>query len=562
MWGNASAESDNEESGVSSISKEKLTEQKIMKNNVLVTAKIRKLMLRIELWNIYEKIFLSNDPSIKNKNRAAGELLDDALAGQKTAQKRIATIFSSDGTIENWESVISKLKFFEDESDTIPLVSTEDTTIPVTEHLVEVRTSDDRVIKEVTMDFTTDTYQLACEIQVEHRLPADEIEYMQGMLQHELLGLVRDGMNKQREKLKSIQKKTAIIEHLVMLNENVSMKFMKTSKMYDTSSSHLKASAAATTSSPTPSFLTTGNRTPVSSNNRTLVHFNKLIIDERRKLDQVEQEMVKLFKKMGKMSATDYYQTKSDIPIFTNGKEIPPEKKPNTPGKSKKNTSGGGGSAPSPNGKSGNRRASVSLRSVMMQAAPIPPMSLDEGDEDDEEGDTFGSFSGGGGVGGMFSPMKSPGQGFSSNKEEEEEEEMNTFGLSDHEIEKKLLFRSSEKDRNLLILENKRLRDIINSADLQFSDADLNNENKGNVNMTDTIAPVGAVSNLDDGDLRGLISELNSWDIERDELDGQIDDLNDKKDEMKRKILKQKERKQKKIADKEHLKLSMLTMSR
>ena len=45
-------------------------------------------MLRIELWNIYEKVFLSNDPSIKNKNRAAGELLEDALEGQKTAQKR------------------------------------------------------------------------------------------------------------------------------------------------------------------------------------------------------------------------------------------------------------------------------------------------------------------------------------------------------------------------------------------------------------------------------------------------------------------------------------------
>jgi len=551
-----------DDTGGSSISKEKLTEQKIMKSNVLVTAKIRKLMLRIELWNIYEKIFLSNDPSIKNKNRAAGELLDDALTGQKTAQKRIATIFSSDGIIENWETVISKLKFFEDESDTVPLVSTEDTSIPVTEQLIQVRTSDDRVIKEVTLDYTTDTYQLACEIQVEHRLPADEIEYMQGMLQHEMLGLVRDGMNKQREKLKSIQKKTAIIEHLVMLNENVSMKFMKTSKMYDTSSTHLKATSAAASAPTTPSFQT-GNRTPVSSKNRTLVHFNKLIIDERRKLDQVEQEMVKLFKKMGKMSAADYYKTKSDIPIFTNGKEIPPEKKPNTPGKSKNASSAGGGSAPSPSGKSGNRRASVSLRSVMMQSTPMAPMSLDEGDEDDEEGDTFGSFSGGGGTGGMFSPMKSPGQGLSSNKgEEEEEEEMNTFGLSDHEIEKKLLFRNSEKDRNLLILENKRLRDIINSADLYFSDADLKTKSGDDVDWTESIAPAGAVTNLDDGDLRGLISELNSWDIERDELDGQIDDLNDKKDEMKRKIQKQKERKQKKIADKEHLKLSMLSMSR
>ena len=43
----------------------------------------------------------------------------------------------------------------------------------------------------------------------------------------------------------------------------------------------------------------------------------------------------------------------------------------------------------------------------------------------------------------------------------EEEDEMNTFGLSDHEIAKKLLFRMSEKDRTSLILENRRLREQI-----------------------------------------------------------------------------------------------------
>jgi hypothetical protein len=188
VWGNVPHIDDidsNMDNTSGKISKEKLTEQKIMKNNVLVTAKIRKLMLRIELWNIYEKIFLiSDDKNIKNKNRAAAELLDFALDGQISAQKRIATIFSSDGIIENWETVISKLKYFEDESDTIPLVSTEDTNIPVTEQIVQVRTSDDQVIKEVMLDFATDTYQMACEIQMEYRLPADEIEYMQGMLQH------------------------------------------------------------------------------------------------------------------------------------------------------------------------------------------------------------------------------------------------------------------------------------------------------------------------------------------------------------------------------------------
>lgn len=142
-------------------------------------------MLRLELWNIYEKVFLSEDSSIKNKNRTAASLLDDALEGQRNAQQRIATIFSSDSTIENWESILSKLKFFEDESDTIPLVSTEDSTIPLTEITVEVRSSEnDKFVTDAVLNFVSDPYQLACEIQVEHQLPAEEIDYIQGMLQH------------------------------------------------------------------------------------------------------------------------------------------------------------------------------------------------------------------------------------------------------------------------------------------------------------------------------------------------------------------------------------------
>ena len=184
MWG---ATMPHEESNVDSTdhNKEKLGEQKIMKSNVLVTAKIRKLMLRLELWNIYEIVFLNKDTVNQNKNRAAASMLDDALEGQKQAQKRIATIFSSDSTIENWESVLSKLKFFEDESDTIPLVSgTEDSTIPLTELSVSVKTSDDQFIKDTVLNFSTDPHQVACEIQVEYRLPAEEIDYIQGMLQH------------------------------------------------------------------------------------------------------------------------------------------------------------------------------------------------------------------------------------------------------------------------------------------------------------------------------------------------------------------------------------------
>ena len=337
------------------------------------------------------------------------------------------------------------------------------------------------------------------------------------------------------EKLKSIQKKTAIIEHLVMLNENISMRFSKTTKMYNTSSDHLKSSAAGASGS--NNFQSPSGSKTISSKNRTLVHFNKLIIDERRKLDQIEQEIAKLFKKMGKMSAADYYKPTGDIPIFTNGKTIPTDSKA---GKSKSATS----STPPAVSKTGNRRASVSLRSALMQQ---PVISLNEDDEEDEERDSFGT------PGPMTSTVMSPQSKFES---PDEEEELNTFGLSDHEIEKKMLFRKSEKDRKFLVAENKRLRDIINSVDITVNDT-TSREPLAKSNGIESLngEHIKDVSNADDGDLRSLINELNAWDIERDELDGQIDNLNDKKEELKRKLQKQKEKKEKKLEEIEQAKL-------
>ena len=193
-----------------------------------------------------------------------------------------------------------------------------------------------------------------------------------------------------------------------------------------------------------------------------------------------------------------------------------------------------------------------------MQPMQVADITLDEDDED-EDGDTFGG-------GGYQTPQKAAGMrggaGGTSNVEiEEEGEEMNTFGLSDHEIEKKILFRKSEKDRTVLIAENKRLREIINSVDISVADGGLSSkESVSSSTQLPNQENIQEAANVDDGDLRGLINELNAWDIERDELDGQIDNLNDKKDELKRKIVKQKEKKMKKVADKEHLKLSMMSL--
>ena len=185
VWGSVSEEESKEEAArLKEEAQEKRQGDKVRKSNVMVTAKIRKLMLRLELWNIYEKVFLGDCPPGNNKNREAARLLDQVLEGQPNAQQRIATIFSSDSTIENWESVLSKLRYFENESDTIPFVATEDSKIPMTEISVDVRTSDDSFVKSTVLDYLSDPYQLACEIQVEHGLPPDEIDYIQGLLQH------------------------------------------------------------------------------------------------------------------------------------------------------------------------------------------------------------------------------------------------------------------------------------------------------------------------------------------------------------------------------------------
>lgn len=542
LWNRPEEEKQGEEEAlVNMMRKEKQDDLREMKNSVLVSSKIRKLKLRIALWDIYEEVFLtpssdnndncnqndnifsssSSSSSVGkkvNKNRLAAQKLEERLEGQRSAQHRVATIFSSDSEVENWASVISKLQFFEKESDTIPLVKTEDVEVSPEQKTVMVQSMKDEYLKEVQVDFNTDPHQVACEMQMEFNLSTDDIEYIQGMLQHEMVELVRQGMTEQRAKLKSIQKNTAIIEHLVMLNESTAAKFHKASKMYDTSSSHLKATAASSTSTPNKNSFTSPTKN-AASQNRTLVHFNKLIIDERRKLDIIEQEIAKIFKKMGKMTAADYYKPKGDIPIFTNGKEIP------TP------TKGGKTSAPPPvKNNPSNRRASVSLRSALMSA---PAMSLAE--EDEEEG------------GDGFSPPKPPVQP-EDDDDEEQELELDLFGLSEHQAQKKVLFHQSEKDRKALIAENRRLRDIINSADM-VCEQDLEP------------GQLGDSPEVENKDLRALIHELNSWDMERDELDGQIDNLNDRKSELRRRLEQQRDRKKAKVLEKESRRLGVADLS-
>ncbi len=106
-------------------------------------------------------------------------------------------------------------------------------------------------------------------------------------------------------------------------------------------------------------------------------------------------------------------------------------------------------------------------------------MDLTEGDEDDEDSSSFNSPKGktssssmwtsvsGASSSSMKTPTKSPvnSYSFNINDEDDNDDETNNFGLSDHQIEKKRLFRNSEKDRMKLIAENKKLRDVINSTE-------------------------------------------------------------------------------------------------
>lgn len=172
--------------------------------------------------------------------------------------------------------------------------------------------------------------------------------------------------------------------------------------------------------------------------NRTVLNFNNMIIDERRKLDELEKKAISLRKKVGVLSSKEEFRKDEEDPladIKNRGKRVKAEKD-------------------------------------MIEAIQ------------------------------NFYP-------FENNDDRELD------GLPISEREKQLLFRRAERDRNKLIEENERLRE------------QLNDDESRRLRNFDGI----------DSENMNITSDLQAWEIERDELESTIKRLQDTKAAIKEKIV-------------------------
>mmetsp|Transcript_2275 Transcript_2275/g.3488 ORF Transcript_2275/g.3488 Transcript_2275/m.3488 type:complete len:497 (+) Transcript_2275:93-1583(+) len=455
-------------------------DESVSQGKVFKSAKARKLILRIHVWNIYNEVFLSeehkSDPRESQVKRATN-LLADLLRGQQHARSKVDMVFTND--IEFWESVVYNLREFEAAIGMPPQLSLHEVGNLDTKRTINVYTTTDKEM-ETEIDCFADPFTQASELMVEHRLPPDELDFIQGMIQHEMVDIVRDGVRDQRDKLKAIQYKIAVVEHLTLLGEVISGKYQKMKNTYEQSSNK-----SISMKTPTKTNSGTTNSNTPGSTNRTAMHFNKLIIDERRKLDALEKKISDAIKKAGKLDPSEYYGGKprddgSEFKCSQSGPQANSPAKVSTPfsGKSTPKTV-------SP------RRASVSLRQILSETPT--------------KQQTFVPF------------QSTPGSVNTTVSDDSSEE--NTFGMSQHEIEKMNLFKKSESDRLNLIAENRRLRDEVCKAGSQQMQRR---------HMLDGNNP----------DLHSIVSELNLWDCERDELDAQIDRLTGQKEALLVKLSK------------------------
>lgn len=237
--------------------------------------------------------------------------------------------------------------------------------------------------------------------------------------------------------------------------------------------------------------------------NRTCLHFNKLIIDERRKLDTLEQKIKAAMKSLGRLEPHEVYEDSEEGRADDSQRQMNSgmneSKQPFTPPL---------------------RRASVSLRQALSTTPTTseikqrrPFQSLAERDEDDEDSGAGEGFHRG------VSSSKKPFSSFSSSfRNDPSHDTVNTIGLAKHEIDRKLLFKKSETDRFQLIEENRRLRDEIS-------------------HVTSRIYEHTGSGDHSSDNLTYVINELNGWDIERDELDAQIDRLTAQKEALIQKLI-------------------------
>ncbi len=146
------------------------------------------------------------------KIQSCREMLAELFAGQDYIVKKVDLIFPSTG-VENWENLCLNLKVFENNV-TIPgLLTLSANDRPLEGKIINVLTSED-ISYTTKIEILSDPLTEASELILEHSLPSEELDYLQGMIQHgnlttlfmyvidflakEMIEVVRDAVETQR----------------------------------------------------------------------------------------------------------------------------------------------------------------------------------------------------------------------------------------------------------------------------------------------------------------------------------------------------------------------------
>jgi hypothetical protein len=155
---------------------------------VFKSAKTRKLLLRLALWDIYNEIYLSKHSYYSNytmneKINKSKEILVKLLQGQRHYQTKVDLIFPE--PIEYWENLITHLRTFENDVGAPPMLEMKEVMVVTMSKKIKAYTSTDKGL-DTTIDCFSDPFTLASELMIQHKLPSDELDYIHGMIQHGL----------------------------------------------------------------------------------------------------------------------------------------------------------------------------------------------------------------------------------------------------------------------------------------------------------------------------------------------------------------------------------------
>lgn len=148
------------------------------------STKIRKLLLRVCIWEIFKKHFRNENDGLMFEERISrgSEILSEIIFDKKYNKKLLKYVFQ-DVEDMTWEDVIVNLRNFEQQSGVPQTLSTFETSFPSTKRTIEVITSLDQTL-ETIVDYLDDPLTQASELIVERSLPSDELDYIRGVIQH------------------------------------------------------------------------------------------------------------------------------------------------------------------------------------------------------------------------------------------------------------------------------------------------------------------------------------------------------------------------------------------